>query len=301
MEKTISLGVMEQKNMRQETLSEKDEAEIRELCNRVTHVEGKYLATLELLKERVTTLGGGKPSILHAQYPAQGDADMLNLGNTAFSDQFGDKFTQILDMFDPEWISFHLGFSCEKLLSRGQFDFAIAESEVIPENTLRQRMLENIEFVRKTYLKKGEILLENLDYNPKDKSGAYEHVCEPDFIEDLLTASRCFMLLDMGHVNCSAQNMGYDDVMAYTFKLPLEKVMEIHMSGAGRKDGLAHDTHYPITKEGQPEIKYLEEILKSGRMTRLAAVTLETFEDVIPQLELLKSVLERNGYTIGTL
>ncbi|MCD5390652.1 DUF692 domain-containing protein [candidate division NPL-UPA2 bacterium] len=301
MEKQISLGLMEQPIMRKQSISEQEEAEIREVFNRVTHVEGKYLATLELLKERVNALGGEKPLILHAQYPPHGDADMLNLGNTAFPDQFGDRFSQILDMFEPEWISFHLGFSCEKLLSRGQFDFAIAESEVLPEEVLRQRMLDNIAFVRKTYLKRGEILLENLDYNPRDKSGAYEHVCDPDFIDGLLTASKCGMLLDIGHANCSGQNMSYDDVMAFIFKLPLEKVVEVHMSGAGAKDGLAHDSHHPINKEGQPEVGYLEEILKSGRMTRLKAVTLETFEDIIPQLELLRNLLERSGYRIGAL
>lgn len=301
MEKVISLGIMEQPVMRKESISDEEKAEIKNIFDRVTHVEGKYLATLELLKERIETLGGGKPSILHAQYPPHGEADILNLGNTAFADQFGDEFTRILDMFDPEWISFHLGFSCEKLRSGGQFDFTVGESEVLTKDVLRQRMLENIEFVRKTYLKRGEILLENLDYNPKDKSGAYEYVCDPDFIDDILTASNCAMLLDMGHANCSAQNMGYDDVMGFIFKLPLERVMEIHMSGAGTKDGLAHDTHHPINKEGQPEAGYLEEILKSGRMTKLAAVTLETFEDIIPQLELLRSLLERCGYKIRSL
>lgn len=301
MEKQISLGLMEQPVMRKESINKQEEAEIKEVLDRVTHIEGKYLATLELLKERVKTLGGEKPLILHAQYPPRGDDDMLNLGNTDFAGQFGKEFTRILDVFDPEWISFHLGFSCEKLLSRGQFDFAIAQSEVLPEEVLRQRMLDNIAFVRKTYLKRGEILLENLDYNPRDKSGAYEHVCDPDFIDRLLTDSHCQMLLDIGHANCSAQNIGYDEVMTFIFKLPLEKVREIHMSGAGAKDGLAHDSHHPINKEGQPEVGYLEEILKSGRMTSLSAVTLETFEDVIPQLELLRNVLERCGWTIAAL
>ncbi len=301
MEKRVSLGLMEQPVMRKETVSKQEEAGMRAVFDRVTHIEGKYLATLELLKERVNALGGGKPLILHAQYPPQGDDDMLNLGNAAFPDQFGDKFSQIIEMFDPEWISFHLGFSCQKLLSRGQFDFAIAQSEIIPEEVLRQRMLKNIAFVRKTYLKRGNIILENLDYNPRDKSGAYEHVCDPDFIDRILTAGQCGMLLDIGHANCSAQNMGYDKVMEFIFKLPLEKVVEIHMSGAGAKDGLAHDTHHPINREGQPEVGYLEEILKSGRMTSLAAVTLETFEDIIPQLELLRNLLERSGWTIAAL
>jgi hypothetical protein len=290
---------MEQPVMRQGGIGEREEAVIRDVLDRVTHVEGKYLATLELLKKRVGALGRRKPLILHAQYPPQGDDDMLNLGNPAFPDQFGDEFSRIIAMFDPEWISFHLGFSCEKLVSRGQFDFAIAGSEVLPEDVFRQRALGNIAFVRKTYLRRGQILLENLDYNPKDKSGAYEYVCDPQFIEEVLTASGCGMLLDIGHANCSAQNMGYDDVMSFIYELPLEKVVEVHMSGAGRKDGLAHDTHHPINREGQPEVGYLEAALRSGRMTSLGAVTLETFEDIIPQLELLRNVLERCGYTIA--
>jgi uncharacterized protein (UPF0276 family) len=300
MAKKVSLGVMEQSIMRQETISEKEAAEIREVFDRVTHVEGKYLKTLGLLKARVKTLGDGKRLILHAQYPTKGD-DILNMANSAFRDQLGDEFARIIDMFDPELLSFHLGFSCEKLKSGGQFDFTRGLSEVLPEEVVRQRISDNIAFVKKTYLKRGEIILENLDYNPKDKSGAYEYVCDPDFINDILTASGCRMLLDFGHANCSAQNMGYDDVISFIYKLPLEKVAEVHMSGAGRKDGLAHDTHHPINKEGQPEVEYFEEALKSGRMTGLAAVTLETFEDVIPQLELLRNVLQRSGYTIAGL
>ena len=300
MEKVVSLGIMEQPVMRKESISKEEEAEIKQILDQVTHVEGKYLATLELLKERLQSLGGRKPTILHAQFPAQGDADILNLASTAFAEQFGDEFVRILKVFDPRWVSFHLGFSCEKLVSGGQFDFTRGASEVLAADVLRKRMLDNIAFVRKTYLKTGEILLENLDYNPKDVSGAYEYVCDPDFIDDILTASNCKMLLDMGHVNCSAQNLGHDDVLGFARKLPLEKVMEVHMSGAGHKAGLAHDTHHPITKEGQPEVGYLEELLKSGRMTALAAVTLETFEDVMPQLALLKEVLERNGYKIAS-
>ncbi len=300
MGKNVSVGIMEQPVMRQETINEQEEREIKEIFDNVTHVEGKYLGTLLLLKERVETIGGGKPLILHAQYPTVGD-DILNMANPAFKPQLGDKFAQIINEFDPEWFSFHLGFSCEELKSGGQFDFATALSDVLPEEVVEERILENIEFVKKNYLKRGEMLLENLDYNPKDKSGAYEYVCDPEFIGRILDESGCRMLLDFGHVNVSAQNMGHDDVMGFTNRLPLEKVVEVHMSGAGQKDGLAHDTHLLIHKEGQPEIGYFEEALKSGRMTSLKAVTLETFEDVIPQLDLLKDVLGRSGYTIAPL
>ena len=300
MAQKVSLGIMEQSVMRKESIDKGEEEQIREILGHVTHVEGKYLATLQLLKDRVHTLGGEKPMILHAQYPTAGE-DILNMVSPNFRDQLGDEFKKIVETFDPEWYSFHLGFSCEKLKSGGQFDFATALSEVLPENIVRQRIVENMAFAKDHYLKRGEILLENLDYNPKDKSGAYEYVCDPKFIAEILEETGCRMLLDVGHVTCSAQNMGQDDVMAFTNSLPLEKVVEVHMSGAGEKDGLAHDTHHPINKEGQREVEYLEKALKSGRMTALKAVTLETFENIIPQLDLLKEILKRTGHTIGTL
>lgn len=300
MPRKISLGIMEQSLMRQEVVNDRETAEIKAVLDQVTHVEGKYLKTLELLKERVETIGGGKPLILHAQYPTKGD-DILNLTNPAFKDQLGAEFARILEVFDPEWFSFHLGFSCEELLSGGQFDFTRCRSEVLSKDVVRERIIASMKMVKETYLKRGEIILENLDYNPVDRSGAYEYVCDPGFIDEILTVTDSRMLLDFGHANCSAQNMGYEDVMSFVFKLPLEKVLEVHMSGAGWKDGLAHDTHHPINGEGQPEIVYFEEALKSSRMTGLAAVTLETFEDVLAQLDLLRTVLERNGFTIATL
>jgi len=300
MAKALSLGIMEQPVMRQESINQTEQAEISHVFDQVTHVEGKYVATLGLLKERVKTLGDAKPVILHAQYPATGD-DILNMVNPAFQAQLGDEFRKLLEMFEPEWYSFHLGFSCEELKSGGQFDFATAKSEVLPEDVVRKRIIENMAFVKSTYPSKGPVLLENLDFNPRDKSGAYEYVCDPDFVSGVLEETGCGMLMDIGHMNCSAQNMGFDDVVAFAKKFPLEKVVEIHMSGAGEKDGLAHDTHHPITREGQRELEYLEELLKSGRLTSLRAVTLETFEQLDPQLDALKAVIERTGHTIASL
>ena len=300
MAKTVSLGIMEQSVMRQESINAEETSQIKGILDQVTHVEGKYLGTLDLLKERIQTIGGGKPLILHAQYPAKGD-DILNMVNPAFKEQLGDEFARIINMFDPEVFSFHLGFSCEQLKSGGQFDFATGLSEVLSEDEVRNRILDNVAFAKKNYLKRGEIILENLDYNPKEKSGAYEYVCDPVFIDDILTKTGCRMLLDIGHANCSAQNMGRKDVMSFMQELPLEKVFEIHMSGAGHKDGLAHDTHHPITDPGQKEVEYLDKALKTGRMTSLSAVTLETFEQLDAQLDILRKTLESNGYTIAPL
>ena len=290
----ISLGLMEQPVMREETLTEEEERYVQDILSRVTHVEGKYLGTLAQMKALAQRLSDVEVFALHAQYPSEGEG-VLNLVHSDFRSMLGEGFTDVLSTFDPDWFSLHLGFACEIMKSGGQFGFEVGVSEILPEETVRQRIIENVDWVRSTFLKRGEIILENLDYNPKELSGTYEHVCEPAFIADCLEQTGCGMLMDIGHAVVSSRNMGYDDVNAYLDKLPLEKVVEIHMSGAGTKDGLAHDSHHPITAEGQPEAGLLESVLASGRMTGLRAVTLETFEDVPAQLDLLKDILERTA------
>ena len=132
----------------------------------------------------------------------------------------------------------------------------------------------------------------------KISGGSYEYVCEPAFIRNILNETGCGMLLDFGHVVVSAKNLGYKNVEDYVKELPLEKVVEIHMSGAGKEGELAQDSHHPITAEGQREAEYLETFLKTGRFTNLKAVTLETFENIIPQLDLLRDILGRSGFQI---
>jgi uncharacterized protein (UPF0276 family) len=301
MEKGVSLGLMEQPLMREEVLSEEKEKEFKNLISRIGHLEVKYLATIERVKERTENFSSGKSFLLHAQYPTEG-AGILNLVDPELKGKLGEKFLKIIERLDPEWFSLHLGLACEKLQSGGQFGFEAGLSEPLEEAEIKKRMKENLDHIKKTFLKRGEVLLENLDYMPKKISGgSYEYVCEPAFIRNILNETGCRMLLDFGHVVVSAKNLGYKNVEDYVKELPLEKVVEIHMSGAGKEGELAQDSHHPITAEGQREVEYLEGALKSGRMTSLAAVTLETFEDIVPQLELLKNVLERSGYKIAAL
>ena len=47
MPREISLGIMEQSLMRQEVINDRETAEIKEIFDRVTHVEGKYLKPSE--------------------------------------------------------------------------------------------------------------------------------------------------------------------------------------------------------------------------------------------------------------
>ena len=105
------------------------------------------------------------------------------------------------------------------------------------EEELRQNLLANTNFVRRHF--SGAIKVENLNYFP---TGAYELVCEPAFINQLLDEAGLELLLDLGHALISAYNLGWEPE-EYLAQLPLQKVTEVHLSRAGKIGGIWEDTH----------------------------------------------------------
>ncbi|MFH1762455.1 MAG: DUF692 family multinuclear iron-containing protein [bacterium] len=297
MEKIVSLGMMEQPVMRGEVLDDDDLSTVKKYFSLITHLESKHLDTIKPVRQRWKELGSDGRFLFHVQYPTEGGGT-LNLVDPEFKTRLGKNFSDILEITRPEWISFHLGLACEKLISGGQFGFEKGDSPVIEKNVILSRIIENIHNLKQNFFH-NRILLENLDYMPMEQSnGSYEHVCVPEFIKTALEETGCGMLLDVGHATVTGKNSGYADVRDYLNAIPLEKVVEIHMSGSGVKDGIANDAHNPITNPDQKEAEYLEAILNSGRMTDLMAITLETFENIEAQLDLLKNILDRTGYSI---
>lgn len=71
------------------------------------------------------------------------------------------------------------------------------------------------------------LLLENIPLYP---NVAHLHVCEPEFITEVLNLTDCGLLLDLAHARVTASVLGMD-VHAYLEALPLERVVELHLSG----------------------------------------------------------------------
>ncbi len=109
--------------------------------------------------------------------------------------------------------------------------------KVMEEEELRQNLLANTNFVRRHF--SAAIKVENLNYFP---TGAYELVCEPAFINQLLDEAGLELLLDLAHALISAHNLGWEPEK-YLAQLPLQNVTEVHLSRAGKIDGIWEDTH----------------------------------------------------------
>jgi uncharacterized protein (UPF0276 family) len=132
------------------------------------------------------------------------------------------------------WLSAHLGFSAAEVRFEVHMN---ALSPALPREELLAHTCRNVRALAEAI--PAPLLLENLDYCP---GGAYEHVCEPEFIAAVLEQTGAGLLLDLAHAQVSASRMGLP-IEAYLGQLPLERVRQLHISGPRERDGLLYDAH----------------------------------------------------------
>jgi uncharacterized protein (UPF0276 family) len=123
---------------------------------------------------------------------------------------------------------------------------------------------------------------------------------QSEFVSELCQLSDADLLLDLAHLYISAQNIGFDPIDELE-RFPLDKVLEIHISGVdAQPDGLWDDHANPA-----PEILYemLERVMQDGRPR---AITLEynwasNFPRAVlyEQLEKVRETLTRAVAAVG--
>ena len=96
---------------------------------------------------------------------------------------------------------------------------------------------DNIAFIRHNF--DGLIKVETLNYFD---TGAYERVCEPEFISMIINELDIELLLDIGHLIICVNNMNIP-LESYLNEIPLNKISEIQISGSNIVNGILEDTH----------------------------------------------------------
>ncbi len=146
----------------------------------------------------------------------------------AFEEQrLGRRLSEIgVNMF-----SFDLGPACR----RNQYVLPLSPTLTMDE--IKSLSARSIEHVRKYY--DGLLAVENYNFYP---TGLYEHICRPDFIAESLEAWDLGLVLDLAHAAVSAVNMKVD-YKDYLLALPLERVVEVHLSRPYFHPGMAVDAH----------------------------------------------------------
>ncbi len=200
-----------------------------------------------------------------------------------------DRCKRAIDRTQSPWFSLHLGFSAESVRFDGHM---LPCSEVLDRDTTMKRMTEAVGFaVQRLDL---PVLIENLDYCPE---GAYEHACEPGFIAEIVESTGCWMLLDLAHLQVSADWLGYT-AREYAAALPLDRLLEVHMSSPRILDNHLDDGHFELLER---DFRLLEWVLE--RCPPRAVVLEYTCDPVslADQLKEIRSILDHNPTRMGKL
>jgi uncharacterized protein (UPF0276 family) len=138
------------------------------------------------------------------------------------------------------WLSVHLGFSAAEVF----FDVHMtARSPALPRAKLFANICRNVRALASGI--DVPLILENLDYCP---GGAYEHICEPEFIAAVLNETGAGLLLDLAHARVSAARLGLP-IEVYLSQLPLDRLLQLHISGPRMRDGVLVDAHEALLAE----------------------------------------------------
>ena len=194
-----------------------------------------------------------------------------------------DDLAALLDETRSRWFSVHLEYrTAEEFEALRSSGYAAPD---MPRDEAMERIVRRAEQLRRSLA--VPLLLENLPHWPAQTT---DLAAEPDFIAEALLETGCDMLLDLSHSRVSGERLGLPDD-EYLFRLPLGRVVEVHVSGPRPKNGILRDVHEPMAEEDYTLLGWLL------RRTRPEAITLEYWKDADAHAEQLLRLMEIVGET----
>jgi uncharacterized protein (UPF0276 family) len=209
------------------------------------------------------------PIVMHGVALSIGTVDPLNGG-------YLHKLKHLIEDVKPAWISDHLCWT-------GVAHKTTHDLLPLPynENTLKhivERTLKVQDFLGRP------IALENPSTYLEFK---HSSMPEAEFIARLVEDAGCYLLLDVNNVYVTCYNHRLDP-KAYLDTLPLDRVIQIHLSGHSDKGHYLIDTHDDHVAEGVWSLyKYV--IHKAGRVPN----TMLEWDQHIPEFPVLLAELDK--------
>jgi uncharacterized protein len=164
-----------------------------------------------------------------------------------------DELRELITTSGTPYLSVHLDVQPE--------DF---EGEITAARAL-ERVRDSVQALRQ--ITNLEIYLENMPTYAWSERPRF--VTDPEFITAALDYSGAGFLLDIAHARVAAHHRN-EDISAYLNSLPLERVLEIHVSGPRLEAGGLRDRHLPMSTT---DYAFLEHVLE--RAKHVQTITLE--------------------------
>lgn len=199
-----------------------------------------------------------------------------------------ERMKKVLLSRPPKIVSFHLGHSARVMRKVPPDNHDEAIREIPGRQEVFTAFYQSLGIIRESFLVQElhlPVALENLDYHP---SGAYEYVCQPDFINQIFREyPDLYLLLDIAHASISAMALlggdpqnRLDITKNYLTLLPLDRVIEIHINSPTFENGQLLDSHFPIDFV---EVKLLSWLLSRG-LPNLKVIDLECEQNIERQI-----------------
>lgn len=159
----------------------------------------------------------------------------------------------------------------------------------------RERMLryarENIARIKDLFGPGVQVALENNNYYPTD---AYRHITDADFLREVIEDNDVYFLFDVAHARITAHNR-HMEYAAYRQSLPLDRVVQVHLSGHAVGRQHARDAHNPPPEDVWTEVR---ELWRAWPRCRF--LTVEYYRDTATLVTLLQKSRECIDELSGT-
>lgn len=263
---TLGIGLGLRKELAQETLS-----------------SSASIDFLELVPENYMQLGGRAQTRLARakdNFPLVTHGVNLSIGSTdELSEEYLSALAKFLEVIDAPWWSDHLCFT--------SFSGAYMH-DLLPLPLSREALRHVVERAKRAQEIVGRpMLLENISYY-MDMPGS--EMDEADFLSEVLERADIGLLLDVNNVYVNSINHNFDPYK-YLDRLPLDRVVQIHIAGHSHGEEMIIDTHGAAVIE--PVYELLTYVL---RQTEVKAILLERdqnfpqFEELIGELNAIRSL-----------
>lgn len=240
---------------------------------------------LEVIPENYMNIGGATRDRLDAVrtlFPVVSHGINLSIGSTdELNKEYLKSLKVLLDEVDAPWFSDHICFtSFDGVYMQDLLPLPFSKEAV---NHIAERARIVQDFIGRPFL------LENISFYMQ-MPGHEMH--ETDFISEILEKADIGLLLDVNNVYVNSINHSFDPC-AYLDKLPLERVVQIHVAGHKKIGDYIIDTH------GEAVIEPVFEILKYAlQRADVKAVMLERdqnfpdFAELLAELQQLRAIAQ---------
>lgn len=230
---------------------------------------------LEVISENFMTVGGRQTQLLdqvlksylvvcHGVEMSLGSLDELN-------PRYVSLLKELVQKTKAPWFSDHLCFTSNEQVHFHDLIPTLRSVESVKVISEKIKIIQDV--VGKPFA------LENISYYVEFP----EHeMSEPEFIQQIIQETGCYLLLDVNNVFVNAFNHSYDP-LTYLKALPLDKVIQIHLAGHFHRGDLIIDSHGDAVA---PEVwdLYRQTLKLLGRPVS----TLIEWDNGLPAMEVLE-------------